>query len=125
MAKGESPNKGHSNLIPPVLGEVRNPNGRPKGSKNTKTILERFLNLEMKQKNPFTQEVEDMTVLELMNLKQIANALEGDLASFKEIIDRHEGKVSQKTDITTGGEKIQSSAPNIKVTIVKPLEEDE
>jgi len=30
-----------------------------------------------------------------------------------------------KLDMTTGGEKIQSSAPNIKVTIVKALEEDE
>jgi len=93
-------NSGHSNLIPPKEGEVRNPNGRPVGSKNTKTILERFLNLEMKQKNPFTQEIEQMTVLELMNLKQIANALEGDLAAFKEIIDRHEGKVTVKSEVT-------------------------
>lgn len=90
--------KQKANLIPPVIGEVRNPNGRPVGSKNTKTILERFLNLEMKQKNPFTQNEEQMTVLELMNLKQIANALEGDLQAFKEIIDRHEGKVATKID---------------------------
>lgn len=93
-------NSGHSNLQPPVKGEVRNPNGRPIGSKNTRTILERFLNLEMKQKNPFTQEMEQMTVLEIMNLKQIANALEGDLASFREIIDRHEGKVIAKAEQT-------------------------
>ena len=93
-------NSGHKNIVPPVKGEVRNPNGRPVGSKNTKTILERFLNLEMKQKNPFTQEIEQMTVLELMNLKQIANALEGDLQAFKEIIDRHEGKVVAKAEQT-------------------------
>ena len=92
--------KQKANLIPPEKGEVRNPNGRPIGSKNTKTILERFLNLEMKQKNPFTQEIEQMTVLELMNLKQIANALEGDLAAFREIIDRHEGKITVKSEIT-------------------------
>ena len=92
--------KSIENLQPPVKGEVRNPNGRPVGSKNTKTILERFLNLEMKQKNPFTQEIEQMTVLELMNLKQIANALEGDLAAFREIIDRHEGKITVKSEIT-------------------------
>ena len=94
-------NSGHSNLIPPVKGEVRNPNGRPVGSKNTKTILERFLNLEMNQKNPFNQQNEQMSVLELMNLKQIANALEGDLAAYKEIIDRHEGKVVAKAEQTT------------------------
>lgn len=33
--------------------------------------------------------------------------------------------LTDKQDITTGGEKLQSSTPNIKVTIVKPLEEDE
>jgi hypothetical protein len=85
---------GYKNLKPPVKGEIRNPKGRGT-SKNTKTILERFLNLEMKQQNPFTKEMENMSVLELMNLKQIANALEGDLQAFKEIIDRHEGKIKE------------------------------
>jgi hypothetical protein len=107
-------NSGHANLKPPVAGEVRNPNGRPVGSKNTKTILERFLNLEMKQKNPFTQEIEQMTVLELMNLKQIANALEGDLAAFKEIIDRHEGKITQKTELS-GEVKQTPSSINVRI----------
>jgi len=111
--------KSLANLIPPEKGEVRNPNGRG-NSKNTKTILERFLNLEMKQKNPFTQETEQMTVLELMNLKQIANALEGDLQAFKEIIDRHEGKVLTRADVTTNGEKLQSN--DIKIEIIKPLD---
>lgn len=83
---------GFKNLIPPVKGEIRNPKGRG-NSKNTKTILERFLNLEMKQKNPFTEQDEKMSVLELMHLKQIANALEGELSAYKEILDRHEGKV--------------------------------
>lgn len=92
--------KQRANIKPPVTGEVRNPNGRPKGSKNTKTILERFLNLKMKQKNPFTQETEQMTVLELMNLKQIVNALEGDLAAYKELINRHEGILTAKTEQT-------------------------
>ena len=116
--------KQKANLIPPEKGEIRNPNGRPLGSKNTKTILERFLNLEMKQKNPFTQEMEDMSVLELMNLKQIANALEGDLQAFKEIIDRHEGKVIAKTDITSDGEKIQSAPSLINVRIIENDDEE-
>jgi hypothetical protein len=88
-----------ANLKPIEKGEVRNPNGRPLGSKNTKTILERFLNLEMDQKNPFTQSTESMSVLELMNLKQIANALEGDLQAYKEVIDRYEGKVVVKSEV--------------------------
>jgi hypothetical protein len=34
-------------------------------------------------------------------------------------------KYGDKMDVTSGGEKLQNSSPNIKVTIVKPLEEDE
>ena len=91
--------KSKENLQMAKKGEVKNPKGRGT-SKNTKTILERFLNLVMKQKNPFTQEIEQMTVLELMNLKQIANALEGDLAAYKELINRHEGLLTAKTEQT-------------------------
>ena len=112
--------KSLENLKTPEKGEVRNPNGRG-NSKNTKTILERFLNLEMKQKNPFTQEIEQMTVLELMNLKQIANALEGDLQAFKEIIDRHEGKITQKTELS--GE-LQTTPSSISVRIIETNDEE-
>jgi hypothetical protein len=90
--------KSKENLQMAKKGEVKNPKGRG-ASKNTKTILERFLNLQMNQKNPFTQEIEKMSVLELMNLKQIANALEGDLAAYREMIDRYEGKVLAKAEL--------------------------
>ena len=80
--------------------------GRPKGALNTKTILKKFLNEEMDQMNPFTKVLEKMTVHELMNLVQIKSALEGDLSAYKEITDRYEGKVENRTDITTQGEKI-------------------
>jgi len=113
--------KQKANLIPPEKGEVRNPNGRPLGSKNTKTILERFLNLEMSQRNPFTKEMENMSVLELMNLKQIANALEGDLQAFKEVVDRYEGKLTAKTEIS--GE-LQTTPSAINVRIIENNDEE-
>ena len=119
MAKGQKPNKGHSNMIPPKKGEVRNPNGRPKGSQNVKTILNKFFNCEMEQKNPFTQEIEKMSVLELMNLKQIANALDGDLSAFKELIDRYEGKIKTSTDLTTNGESINTNPSAINIRIIE------
>jgi hypothetical protein len=103
---------GYKNLKPPVKGEIRNHKGRG-SSLNTKTILNKFLNQTMKQKNPFSKETEEMSVLELMNLKQIANALEGDLQAYREIIDRYEGKVKHETDITSGGEKIATAPPTI------------
>ena len=75
-------------------------NGRPKGSKNTKTILDRFLNAEKEQLNPFTKELEQMTIQELMALVQIKKALDGDLQAFKEITDRYEGPVTKIIEST-------------------------
>ena len=112
--------KSLENLKPPEKGEIRNPNGRG-NSKNTKTILERFLNLEINQRNPFTKEMENMSVLELMNLKQIANALEGDLQAFKEVVDRYEGKLTAKTEIS--GE-LQTTPSAINVRIIENNDEE-
>lgn len=88
-------------------GESGNPNGRPKGALNTKTILNKFLSLVKEDvKNPITKERENMTVAEIMNLSIIAKAIKGDIKAYREILDRLEGKVQQKIDHTTGGEKI-------------------
>ena len=93
-------------LRPMKKGETRNPNGRPKGSLNSKTILNKFLALEQQVKNPITGEFENMSVYELMSLAIIAKARKGDLQAYKEILDRLEGKAQQKIDHTTDGEKI-------------------
>lgn len=92
-------NAGHKNLIPPKKGEVRNPKGKPKGTLDTKTILKKFLHLVMDTNNPITGVTENLSVLEQMNLKQIANALGGDLSSYRELIDRYEGKVLNKSEV--------------------------
>ena len=73
-------------------GQSGNPNGRPKGSLNSKTILQKFLDLKTETENPITKELENLTVAEQIHLKQVAKAIDGDLYSYKEIIDRLEGK---------------------------------
>jgi len=82
------------NIIPHQFkkGQSGNPNGRPKGSLNSKTILQKFLDLKTQAENPITNELENLTVAEQIHLKQVAKAIEGDLYSYKEIIDRLEGK---------------------------------
>lgn len=96
----------NQNLRPMKKGETRNPNGRPKGSLNSKTILNKFLSLQEKFKNPVTGEFEKMSVYEVMSLSIIAKARKGDLNAYKEILDRLEGKAQQKIDHTTDGEAI-------------------
>lgn len=93
----------NKSAIPPEHGKFRegqsgNPNGRPKGVPNTSTRLERFLSAVKRGKNPTTGEEEEFTVAELMDLQQIAKALKGDTAAWEKIIDRLEGKATQKTE---------------------------
>jgi hypothetical protein len=66
------------NLKPFSKGQSGNPNGRPVGSLNAKTILQKYLGIITKAENPITNEIEDLTVAEQMHLKQIAKAIEGD-----------------------------------------------
>lgn len=95
------------NLIPAKKGEIRNPNGRPKGLPNSKTVLRRLLALTESTKNPVTGEMEEMSQLEIITLKQLANARKGDLKAYREMLDRLEGKAQQSVDMTTQGEKIE------------------
>ena len=109
--------KSLDNIIPPKKGEVRNPNGRPKGSVNSKTVLLKFLALRKKIENPFNYGLEEeFSLMELINLKQIANAIDGDIHAYREIMDRTEGKVTQQIDTTTKGESINTT-PLINLSI--------
>jgi hypothetical protein len=56
------------NIIPPQHGEVRNPNGRPKGSKNRSTIARKWLETIQSAKNPITGEDEKLSQEDLMTL---------------------------------------------------------
>lgn len=100
------------NLIPVKKGEVRNPNGRPKGVPNAKTRYLRFLTLIQQANNPMTGVLEDMTVAEQLDLEMIKKAQTGDINAYKEIMDRLEGKPTQvvdmnMTDSSTTEEKIK------------------
>lgn len=92
-------NSGARNLIPPVKGEVRNPNGRPKGVPNSKTRYLRLLTLTEKIKNPVTGELEEFSIIEQLDMQMIAKARKGDLQAYKEIMDRLEGKPQQSIDM--------------------------
>ena len=84
-------------------GETGNPNGRPKGVPNAATRYMRFLQLEQQGKNPVTGETETFTLAELMDLRQIKRAIDGDLNAYKEILDRLEGKSVQKSEVDLNG----------------------
>jgi hypothetical protein len=91
------------NLIPAKKGEVRNPNGRPKGVANSKTRLLRLLELVTKVRNPVTGEEEEFSIAEQLDMQIIAKARKGDLKAYEIILDRLEGKPKQSTEVEVSG----------------------
>lgn len=94
------------NLTPFPKGVSGNPAGKPKGIPNAKTRYQRILTLLEDVKNPVTGELEKFTVMEVIDMKMMMKARNGDLQAYKEIMDRLEGKANQSVDLTSGGDKI-------------------
>jgi hypothetical protein len=86
--------------------------GRKPGVPNASTRLRQFLELTHDAKNPITGMTEELSVAEQMDLKQIAKALDGDLAAYREIMDRLEGRPKQPTEfINNEPMKVLSPSP--------------
>ena len=89
------------NLIPPPQkGEVRNPNGRPKGSKNRSTIARKWLETIQSAKNPITGEDEKLSQEDLMTLALLKKARNGDVAAYKQLMDSGYGMPTQQIENT-------------------------
>lgn len=86
------------NLNPATKGEVRNPNGRPKGSRNRSTIARQYLDLITKQKNGLTGEVEELSQEEMITLAMLVKASKGDVNAYKAVMDSAFGQPKQTTD---------------------------
>jgi hypothetical protein len=76
-------------------GQSGNPNGRPKGTENSKTRLMRLFSLVQSKTNPVTGAKEEFSVLEQMDMALVAKALKGDVRAYNELMDRFEGKPEQ------------------------------
>lgn len=86
----------NDNLIPAKKGEVRNPKGKPKGTKNFKTIIEEFLTVETDAMNPMSGKLEKLSVGQQVVIALLAKAKKGDVPAIKELLDRIDGKAEQK-----------------------------
>ncbi len=92
------------NIRPPKTGEVRNPKGKPPGTKNRSTILKKWIEVATKLKNPVTGKDEFGTVEDKVALALIARALKGDVQAIKEINDTLYGKLTEKSEVNTTGD---------------------
>jgi hypothetical protein len=86
------------NLKPFKKGEVSNPNGRPKGSKNRSTIVKELLEFASSQKNVLTGEQETLTQEQAITLAMLLKAGKGDVNAYKALMDSCYGAPKQTTD---------------------------
>lgn len=88
-------NKGHANLIPAKKGEVRNPNGRPKGQRDYATIYREAMQI-LADKNASTPEK--------LEAEMVANgavlARKGDYRFYKDFLDRLHGTPVNRNEHT-------------------------
>lgn len=104
----------------PKEGDVNNPNGRGgfgdnpqnrangRWSKDTSISYwyNHLIRLDLKEFNDF----EPTTMAQNLAYQAVKESL-NELNYLKEVTDRTEGKASQQTDITSGGEKIETVQP--------------
>jgi hypothetical protein len=102
------------NIIPPQPGEVRNPKGKPKGTKNRSTIARKWLEVMQDTKNPITGELEKLSQEDLITLAMIHKARKGDVGAYKQLMDSGFGMPTQQIDVTT--EKPIFNGINLDVT---------
>ena len=87
--------KSIDNLKPAQEGEVRNPKGRPKGSKSSATIIKKWLKAKEEGTDPITKKKKKLSQLDIIILKQLVKARKGDTKAFVALLDRAEGKPKQ------------------------------
>jgi hypothetical protein len=94
---------GLKNLRPFEKGHKRTPNaGRPKGSKSLTTILREIINEPIERIDKKTGLKDVKPTSEWLMSVMVRDALKGDLRAIREILDRLEGRPTQKINqITT------------------------
>lgn len=106
--RGNNPNS-RKNLNPIAKGEIRNPFGKKKGTKDRKSVLDKWLPLTVTFKNE-TEDAEkifadlpqefEVTVEDTIAFALIAEAKNGNVNAIREIFDAKYGKIVEKQELT-------------------------
>jgi len=87
--------KSLQNLRPCKKGETHNPLGLKKKGKRLQTILAEILDKKVKITDPITKQPDEKEISEVLMLKLVAAAIQGDLKAINLILERLEGKPDQ------------------------------
>ena len=97
------------NLIPAKKGEVRNPKGRTKGSRNRSTIVKYWLEMTKKGRNPITEMAEVLEIQDHLTLALIGKALKGDVNAYRELMDSAYGRIENNVKLNANVNSSQMS----------------
>ncbi len=86
-------------MIPARKGEIRNPGGKPKGTKNRSTIVRQWLDTELMTENLLTGKQQVLSVTEIVVMMQAKAALEGNLKACEWLFDSAFGKMTEKSEV--------------------------
>lgn len=114
MAKTNYNPKSKANLKPIKKGEVKNPKGAPRKLPNLDVILANVLGEENEQGKTAAEQI-------IEAIRRRANA--GDVKAANLLLERGWGKVKEKIDITTDGDKINK--PSIQIEIITTKQDKE
>lgn len=98
MKTNKNRDKQNANLKPAKPGEVKNPKGRPVGSKNRKKFFEELLNVRVVGKD-LNGKIVELTAFEQIGVAIVSKAMDGDLSAAKEILDSVFGKMKNDVDL--------------------------
>lgn len=73
-------------------------NKKAKPYETGKAILEKLLAVEISNQDDVLGNKKKMTIAELMHVRMVKKALDGDLKAYAEVLDRVEGKAVQKIE---------------------------
>lgn len=90
-----------ANLRPVQKGEIRNPKGKPKGTRDRATIVQEVMNTLIQVADPSNPQLrKKVTLYEAAMMGQFKSAINGNTAAWKEIQDTLHGKQTEKQEIT-------------------------
>ena len=99
--------QGRANLIPAQAGEIRNPAGKPKGTRNRSTIVREIIEAVMAG--------EDVPQIDKATVAVLQKAIGGDVTAWEKLMDSAYGKVTDSLNI--GGQK--DNGLKVEVALVK------
>lgn len=118
--------KSKDNLKPAEKGEIRNPNGKPKGTQNRNTIARRVLAMEVNVPTDLYEHFQGMypdlpktmTIEMIATLSVMKKAInDGEYLHYKAIMDSAYGAPKQEIDMTSEGERINPTVTIFNTTV--------